>query len=209
MNCWRVGSLIAPFLENELRNSESEAIAEHLEQCESCAETVAAVAALPDLERLEIDPELERHLFESFDACLAQRIAQSLVPAERAPELAPTGTFGALIRREFKVPAALMAAYAGVVLMLGGGIALNDQRVDDLQIAVAERDAIIDAMRVRIATAESGEEDAFGSGLGGSSPPIVFLPAGAYIGTGLRAPGTSGNFISASFTPGESGLVVH
>ncbi|MCP4870774.1 MAG: hypothetical protein GY898_18890 [Proteobacteria bacterium] len=181
-----MGNLIAPFIDGELDEAECLAIADHLEQCDTCAETVEAVAGLPDFERVSVDPEVESQLFEAFDTCLAQRIAHSLL-SEDDEELAPTGTFGTLIRRELKVPVALVAAYTGVVLLLGGGILLNYQRVDDLQTAVSERDAIIDTMRVRLADAEAGPNDSFlAAETGADTPNIVFLPAGTN-GTGLPA----------------------
>lgn len=202
MNCWRVGNLIAPFLDGELDEPECEAIADHLEECDACAETIEAVANLPEFERVEVDADVEAELFEAFDTCLAQRIAHSLL-SEEADELAPTGTFGGLIRRELKVPVALVAAYTGVVLLLGGGILLNYQRVDDLQTAVSERDAIIDTMRVRLAVAEAGSDDGFLTAqTGADTPDIVFLPAGTN-GTGLPA-AAGATVLPASFQLGPA-----
>ncbi len=212
MNCWRVGNLIAPFIDDELPDAESDAVATHLEQCDACAESVEAVASLPEFERVAVDPKVEKSLFAEFDRCLAERIRQSLVPAEdEAAELAPTGTFGGLIRREVRVPVALVAAYAGVALMLGGGIILNYQRVADLQIAVGERDAIIDSMRVRLAAAERGDDDftlVSRDAALDEQPNVVFFPSGVTT-TGLPAAAAQ-PVMPASFQlgPAESPRVV-
>jgi len=205
MNCWRVGNLIAPFLDGELDEAECDAIADHLEECPPCADKVEAVAALPDLERLAVDPDVEEQLFEAFDTCLAQRIAHSLLSEHGDDELAPTGTFGGFIRREVKVPVTLVVAYAGVALMLGGGIVLNYQRVDDLQTAVSERDVIIDSMRVRLAAAEADSDDNFMAAESGvDAPNVVFFPAGAITLTGL--PASAGQpVMPASFRLGPAG----
>jgi anti-sigma factor RsiW len=86
MNCWRVQNLIAPLLDNELPAGESEAVADHLEQCPPCRGVVESVAALPEFPQLKLDADIESSLWAEFDRCLAARTAD---PTENLPVLLP------------------------------------------------------------------------------------------------------------------------
>ncbi len=170
MNCWRVQNLVVPFLEGEIPDAECEAIAEHLEQCPECIGVLDAVESLPALERFSLDPDLSDPLFGEFDRCLKARIDESTAPEKPAPR-----GFAALVRREVRIPAGMAAAWIGVMLLLAGGVALNHDRVQDLQASVERREAIIQALQERMAFAEA---EADGSMRGSTDAP-VFLPATA------------------------------
>ncbi len=182
MNCWRVQNLVVPYLEQELPEAEADAIGEHVAACAACEELFEAVGSLPPLPKLELEAEVESALFEQFDSQLATRLAQSFVPPQVAES--PDGHRGALagmLRARVRVPAALVGAYFGVVLLLAGGIALNHYRVQGLELAVQERDVIIDAMSARLAT-QSGDVALAESQV---DPSVVFMPAGATSASGL------------------------
>lgn len=170
MNCWRVQNLVVPFLEGEIPEAESEAIAEHLEQCGECLGVLEAVESLPELQAMTLDPELSEPLFEQFDRDLQQRIAEAT-----APELPAPRGLSALARREIRVPASMAAAWIGVMFLLAGGVALNHQRVQELQASVERREAIIQALQERMAFAEADVADP----IRGATDAAVFLPATA------------------------------
>jgi anti-sigma factor RsiW len=202
MNCWRVQNLIAPFLDGELLDAECDAVAEHMEQCDECRELIDAVDQLPPLPRLEVDPEVERELFAGFDEQLAERIARSLADEEEPLRKVANGGFvGSLLRGEVRVPVALVAAYVGVVVLLGGGILLNHQRVQDLQASVQERDALISAIN-RANQAERAQ-DVFLAGAQTEEPAYVFMPAGATDITGLPAASPLPGIRSVSYQVGS------
>lgn len=212
MNCWRVNNLVAPFLDGELPDAEADAVTSHLEECPACAELVESVDNLPPFPSLELEPELERDLFASFDACLAERIADSFIGEEEELPLAANGWSGAL-RRPVRVPIALVAAYLGVVVLLGGGIVLNHGNVQDLEVALQQRDDLLDTLRVRLQN--DGPAPAPLLAADSAEPDIVFLPAGLS-STGLAPaaslrPGgaTYGVAVPASYRVTESPRVIH
>ena len=188
MNCWRVQNLIAPFLDGELPEAEASSLDEHLAECAECRDLVEAVDNLPGFAPLPVDPEVEERLFDGFDVALRERIEASLSEDDEPEEfrrVANGGFMAALARGEVKVPALLVAAYMGVVVLLGGGIALNYQRVADLKADLQERDAIISAMNSQLQAAE--QLPLLASSPSSSEPGIVFMPPAAIGATGLPA----------------------
>jgi anti-sigma factor RsiW len=163
MNCWRVQNLVAPFLDGELPDPESEALAAHLEECPGCADHVEAIAGLPDLPDFRLPPELEEELMTTFDDELAARIARSAEIEERPPNVVPLWSrLGSAVGSEVRMPAPMAGAYLAVVLLLTAGVAMNHQRVQQLEESVARREAIISALQ------EQASRQA--TGLGGIAP---------------------------------------
>lgn len=211
MNCWRVQNLIAPFLDGELPEAERCSIDEHLVECPECRDLVQAVDQLPEFARLAVDQELEERLFDGFDAALRERIEASLSEDEepgRYRRVANGGFVAALARGELRVPAVLVAAYLGVVVLLAGGIALNYQRVAGLEASVQERDAIISTMNVQLRAAQQGELPLLG-GSAASEPTIVFMPPAAIGATGLTAARPMPGVVQTSLQMGSAVIPVN
>ncbi len=172
MNCWRVQNLIAPFLDDELPTPESEAVAEHLEECPPCRDVIEGCAALPDFPRVELDADVESTLWSEFDRCLASRIAHSLTeppPGEVAA--------GGLMHGDLRVPRTFAAAAAAMVVMLVGWNWMTYERLDRLEASIEERDALIVALQDRVA--EGAPADAFALGTDPETSLEVLLPAHA------------------------------
>jgi len=178
VNCWRVQNLIAPFLDDELPGAESEALAEHLEECPPCRDIVEGVAALPDFPRVEVDAEVESTLWSEFDRCLAARIADSLVEPAAAAEATPAG----VLQGDLRVPRTLAVAAAAVVVMLVGWNWTTYERLDRLEASLQERDAIIVALQERVA--DRGSDHAFAFTDPATDLPVL-LPANAPGATAL------------------------
>lgn len=188
MNCWRVQNLIAPFLDGELPEAERSSIDEHLAECADCRDLVEAVDQLPPFARLEVEPDVEARLFDGFEEALKERIEASLSEDEEPLEyrrVANGGFVAAVTRGEVRVPSVLVAAYLGVVVLLGGGIALNYQRVADLEASVQERDTIISAMNSQLQAAQ-GDLPLL-TARDNTGPAVVFMPPAAIGATGLPA----------------------
>ena len=123
--------------------------------------------------------------------------------------------WGASLRRPVRVPVALVAAYMGVVVLLGGGILLNHQNVRDLEVAVQQRDQLLDTLRVRLAESRSVNPAAVPVMADDAAEPnVVFLPAG--VGPTGLAPASSlpgstvyGTTVPASYRVSESPRIVH
>ena len=211
MNCWRVQNLIAPFLDGELPEAERAAVDEHLGECPECHDLVEAVDQLPAFTRLPVDPAVEERLFEGFEAALQERIEASLSEDDEPEELrrvANGGFVAAFARGEVRVPAVLVAAYLGVVVLLGGGIALNYSRVAGLEASVQERDAIISAMNVQLQAAQRGEMPLLADSAS-SEPGIVFMPPAAIGATGLPAARPLPGVIRTSLQTGSAVVPVN
>jgi anti-sigma factor RsiW len=188
MNCWRVQNLVAPFLDGELPDAESEAVGRHVESCPACRKTVSSVQNLPAVDAPRMaSPSLDR-LLSSFDRCLWERIAQGApLSVEELDETRPPNSSvparmarGLLLaaRAEMRLPAAAVLAYACVVMLLGGAVLVNFQRVEALQASVDRREIIIDALQQRLAAADSDPLPAL-AGLQQPGDDTVFLPAAA------------------------------
>lgn len=143
MNCWRVEGLLAPFLDGDLRGPEADAVAEHVEQCQACAERAAAIGALPPIVPPALPQESVEAVLEPFDRLLRARIAAAEVE-EEAPRW--SGAL-ALARREVRVPVPMVATYLAVVGLLAGGVTLNHRRVQQLEASVQRREALIVALQ--------------------------------------------------------------
>ena len=183
MNCWRIENLLAPFLDGELPDAESGAMADHLEHCADCAEKVERVAAMPDL----LPPDLSATvspLMDSFDECLKERIAlsESLVAGASAasheaeslawgvqPSVAPPPRHAATTW--------LAVACMGLLVALVGWSFLTQQRIDDLERSLAERDQLIQRLEQQV-VAGRFDPRAIPQTAGATSVP-VFLPASA------------------------------
>ena len=146
MNCWRVQSLLAPFLDGELPGTELEAVAEHLEACDGCAEAAASVADLPPLLPFELPQDSAEGLFAAFDRCLAERIALS--DGVMDTELASSSALS-WYRNSFQLPAGLAAAYVLLVVGLGVMVSANHQRVNALEDGLVQRDQVIETLQRR------------------------------------------------------------
>jgi anti-sigma factor RsiW len=179
MNCWRVQNLIAPLLDNELPAGESEAVADHLEQCPPCRGVVESVAALPEFPQLKLDADIESSLWAEFDRCLAARTAD---PAEREAGAAPSPTRFTPLQGDLRVPRSLAAAAIAAVVMLAGWNWTTYQRLDRLESSVGERDAIIVALQERVAD-QREVRSAFALGADPTENLPVLLPANAPVPT--------------------------
>ena len=179
MNCWRIQNLIAPFLDGELPSAESALIGEHLGACPACDSLVQRVAALPDL----TPPELSGAtgpLLDGFDARLKERIALS------ASAFAPTidmdeesSAWGSTPRlpRPANNTVWLAAACFGLLAALGAWGWTTSNRIEDLELAVSERDALIQRLERQV-VANRFDPRALPETAGSDSLPI-FLPASA------------------------------
>ena len=172
MNCWRVQNLVAPFLDGELPDPESEALAGHLELCPPCRELVEGVAALPEFPQISLDAAVESSLWSEFDRCLAARLMD---PSEVS--LSTLGGAQAVLRGDLRVPRTLAAAAAAVVAMLIGWNWTTYDRLEQLEASLGERDAIIVALQERVA--ETRADDSAFALMPTAGDIQVLLPANA------------------------------
>ncbi len=182
MNCWRVQNLLAPFLDAVLPAPEHEAVAGHLEACDSCAERAAAVAELPLLEPFRLLPETEAKLFSAFDEALAERIAVSSDGDPVRAVEGPAVNEGPWYQRRIRVSVGVAAGYALLVIGLAGAVVTNRQRMDVLENGLAQRDAVIETLQQRsLLTVREQEDQALSPDWStlpaGLAPPPVLLPA--------------------------------
>jgi len=198
MNCWRVTNVLAPFLDDELPDAESSAVASHLEDCPACRQQVEAVAALPPIEAPRLAADVEQSLFGEFDRCLKDRIAASISLMEPAIDVdAPptavrrSGPLAALLpSSEVRLRPSWVVAYLGVVLMLAAGVALNHAQVQELEQSVARRDSLIDALQHQVQT-----QRGFAVGLDSSltlGQPLLSSAAPGAAPASLQLGGTTG-----------------
>jgi anti-sigma factor RsiW len=197
VNCWRVQNLIAPFLDDELPDSESSSLADHLERCTPCRELVENVAALPDFPRLELDAEAECALWAEFDRCLASRIAESLETPMRVSDGARPEY------RDLRVPRSLAAAAAAVVVMLAGWNWMTYERLDRLEASLNERDAIITALQERVAEHRDANSAFAVAGSLGELPVLLppSAPGAIVIGSTLLPAYRRGGYQLAASSP--------
>lgn len=196
MNCWRIENLLAPFLDGELPNAESGAMADHLEHCPDCAEKVALVAAMPDLTPPDLS-DCASALMDSFDDCLKQRIAlsESLVAgtsvAEHSAESLAWGVPAPAVTQSPRSSATtwLASACMGLLVALIGSSWLTQQRIDGLEQSITERDQLIQRLEQRVVASRFDPRvvpDAAASGsvpvfLPSAAPTPRTLPAGAFV----------------------------
>lgn len=183
MNCWRIQNLVAPFLEGELPDAETSAVADHLEECPACDALVQSVAGLPDL----VPPDLTEAcagVLDAFDEALAERIALSAIPSldvDAGEESAAWGVSQPAALPPRRAPAmrtwALTAA-AGLLVLLAGWSMHTQQRIDDLEQSLAERDDLIRRLERQVIAANGSFDEALPQAVGAESVP-VFLPAAA------------------------------
>jgi anti-sigma factor RsiW len=184
VNCWRVENLVAPFLDGDLPEAETESIADHLRSCLACSCLVEELSALPDFPRIAIDPGTEEELMDALTSQIQDRIAspQAETQPRRAAGAAQEGIFWSLLRGDLRVPAALAGAYLALVVLLAGGIALNHQRVEALEDSLAERDRLIQTLSTRLAASEATVVNPFEVA---TNPELVFMPASGPASVGL------------------------
>ena len=185
MNCWRIQALLAPFIDGELPEIERAAFGDHLNSCEDCERLVSDVAALPSFEGFALPEDECQRVLEALSDSVQERIAASAPTIDEfGQDLASTksesqgGLLRFLFRGDMHISGVAAAAYVGVVLLLAGGIALNHQRVVDLEASVVERDAIIDGMSSRIAAGTPSNIELLTPG-SPSDMGVVIMPAGA------------------------------
>ncbi|MEE2829740.1 MAG: zf-HC2 domain-containing protein [Myxococcota bacterium] len=224
MNCWRVQNLLAPYLDEALPEVERGAFDEHLLDCDDCNQLVAEVAALPSFGQPDFPREDEKRILDALSASIHDRIAASAPIMEGEGQdhwdIPSEGTVTRLRTGEMRVSVAAAVAYVGVVLLLAGGIALNHQRVLELEASVQERDAIIDGMSARLAAA-APEDLPLLPLTSPSDVGVVIMPAGSTTtagfgpgvgplgGSGLsRDPGVSPRTVSNGL-PYDSPRVLH
>jgi len=225
MNCWRIQSLLAPYLDGVLPEIERDAFATHLEDCSDCDQLVTDLDALPAFPTLEVKETDSSVILDALSQTIADRIAAAAPTIDESgralrPPPLQSDLLSFLRQGEIKVSGAAAAAYVAAVLLLAAGIGLNHQRVLGLEASVAERDAIIDGMSARIAATEPDYLPL----LTDSSPEaagVVILPAGArgtgaLVGSPIRSATTVGwtQPVAAPYTvslrpPDEGPRVVH
>lgn len=188
MNCWRVQNLIAPFLDDELPDAESESLAGHLDQCPPCRDLVEGVAALPDFPKFELVSEMATGLWSEFDRCLDARLEASR--AEPDIPLVPERS------TELRVHRNLVVAAAAVLVLLAGWNWMTQQRLERLEASLGERDAMILALQERVATTQSRDT---GLALSGETPLPVLLPATAPGATVIGSTRVPTHFRPASY----------
>jgi len=197
MNCWRIENLIAPFLDGELPDAEAGAMADHLEQCSDCNDKVEFVAAMPDL----VPPDLEdvaAPLLDGFADCLKDRIAlsESLFAGSSVAEHAaesmawgvPAAPASPAPRRGSQVNWMTVAAAAFLVAFAGWSL-VTQQRIDELEQSLAERDQLIRKLEqqvvagrvdIRALPPETAGADSVPVFLPSAAPSPQTLPAGAF-----------------------------
>ncbi len=184
MTCWRIENLLAPFLDGELPEAESGAMADHLEHCEACAEKVETVAAMPDL----VPPVLSEYsapLMAHFDDRLKQRIASSenLVTgtsvAEHGAESLAWGIPSPAVTKPSRSSTTLWMATAciGLLIALIGSSWLTQQRIDLLEQSITERDQLIQRLEQQVVASRFDPRVVPDAAASGSVP--VFLPSAA------------------------------
>ncbi|MCO4771239.1 MAG: zf-HC2 domain-containing protein [Deltaproteobacteria bacterium] len=195
MNCWRIENLIAPFLDNELPDAEAGAMADHLEQCPECSDKVEVVAALPEIVAPDLS-EVSSALMDSFDECLKDRIAlsESLFAGTSSSEhAAESMAWG--VPSPPPAPAArpasatwLAVAAMGLLLALAGWSLFTQQRIDELEQSLAERDQLIRQLEKQVvagrfdprALPQTAGSEVVPVFLPASAPTPQTLPAGAF-----------------------------
>ena len=193
MNCWRIANLIAPFLDGELPDPEEEAIAGHLEACTRCAQMIEKVAALPDITPPALDPDVTDELLEGFDTALKERIAASeamlAMDVGQMAHVAESSAWGAAPPvhepRRSRATTVMTAAAMGLLLALAGWSWITQQRVEQLEESLAERDDLIRKLEQEVVAARLDPRE-FPVTAGSDSAP-VFLQPGAPSGTALTA----------------------
>lgn len=197
MNCWRIENLIAPFLDGELPDAEARAVADHLEHCSICAAKVERIAALPDL----VPPDLSgtaADLLDTFADVLQERIAlsDSLFVGTSVSEHAAESMAGGMQPPPAPSVATgrspnttwLAVAAAGLMFALAGWSWFTQQRVDELEQSLAERDELIRKLEQQVIAGRFDLRDlpeATGSEvvpifLPASAPSLQTLPAGVF-----------------------------
>lgn len=191
MNCWRIENLIVPFLEGELPAPEESAIAGHLEICPPCAALVERVACLPDIHPPQLDPEITGELLEAFDTTLKSRIAASeALMISEMDHVAESSAWGAPMPQvappaRSRATTWMAAAAMGLLLALSGWSWITQQRIEQLEQSVADRDELIRRLEQEV-VATRLDPRAFPVTAGSDSSP-VFLQPGAPAGATLTA----------------------
>jgi len=190
MNCWRIENLIAPFLDGELPSPEAGAIADHLEACPQCTALVERVACLPDICPPEIDPDITDELLLAFDTTLNNPIAASESLRGMDMDVAESSAWGAPTPQVAPPPRSrattwMTAAAMGLLLALSGWSWVTQQRIEQLEQSLAERDDLIRLLEQEV-VATRLDPRAFPVTAGSDSSP-VFLQPGAPAGATLTA----------------------
>ena len=194
MNCWRIANLIAPFLDGELPGAEEGAVADHLEACARCAAMIERVAALPDIRPPQLDPDATGELLECFDSTLRERIAASesmmAFQADAEPDhLEESSAWGG--RPPVPGPGSsraltwITAVALGFLVALTGWSWVTQQRIEQLELSLAERDDLIRRLEQEVVASRLDPND-FPVTAGSDSSP-VFLQPGAPSGSALTA----------------------
>ncbi len=197
MNCWRIENLIAPFLDGELPDAEAGAMADHLERCSECNGKVEFVAAMPDLVPPDLS-EVTEPLLDGFADCLKERIAlsESLFSGSSVAEHAAAesmawgvpATTATPSPRRSQVNWMTVAAAAFLVALAGWGV-VTQQRIDELEQSLAERDQLIRKLEqqvvagrvdIRALPTETAGADSVPVFLPSAAPTPQTLPAGAF-----------------------------
>ena len=197
MNCWRIENLIAPFLDGELPDAEAGAMADHLEQCSDCALKVERVATLPDL----VPPDLSgaaAELLDTFEDVLQDRIALSdslFVGTSVSEHAAESRAWGVqsppappMVTGRSSSATWLAVTAMGLILALAGWSWFTQQRVNDLEQSLAERDELIRSLEQQVvagrfdvrALPEATGSEVVPVFLPASAPSLQTLPAGAF-----------------------------
>lgn len=195
MNCWRIQTLLAPYLDGELPGMEQEAFEAHTGECSDCNQLVEDVAALPSLAPLGAAQEDTEKILDALSESISQRIAAAAPRIDSDGNDLPIpdreavagGFLAFLSSGELRVSGAAAAAYVGVVLLLAAGIALNHQRVVDLESSIVERDSIIDGMSLRLAAAQP-EDLPLLTPASPDAAGVVIMPAGSTGVAGITGP---------------------
>ncbi len=143
MNCWRVQNLLAPFVEGELQDGESRAVAEHIEDCGHCRDAVDAVASIPDLTAPTLPTDHCTRIADALERTVLDRIRSSAPSPNHAIRKA-------WWRGEFRVPASVAASLA---LAFGGLGALHFQtqaRLAVLEKQTREREDLLVRLQARL-----------------------------------------------------------
>ncbi len=191
MNCWRIENLIVPFLDGELPSAEEGAIADHLEACPQCNGLVERIACLPDIRPPEIDPDITDELLQVFDSTLRDRIAASeAILATDLDNGAESRAWGAPMPSVAALPRSrattwMTAAAMGLLLSLAGWSWVTQQRIEQLEQSLADRDDLIRRLEQEV-VATRLDPRAFPVTAGSDSSP-VFLQPGAPAGATLTA----------------------
>jgi anti-sigma factor RsiW len=151
MNCWRVQSLLAPFVEGELPDDDSVAVARHIEACGPCRDAVEAVASVPEITPPALPDEHRGRIGEALERCVLGRVRAAGSGTGWSMSAGPVAR-QSLWALQVRVPVAAAAAAAIAFLGLSALHLGTQRRLAVLEAEAARREATVQALQAQIAS---------------------------------------------------------